>query len=90
MTKDLKEIGKRSKELEGITKEKVYNEFKRLLEKNHRRPSMADISERVGVSRERVRQLLEKLKEEGKLIEFSHYKNQNVELPHEWIEKHTS
>ena len=76
-------------------KENIYQFYKEVFEREKRPPTLKEIGDREGISRERARQLRNKLTKEGRLIDFTHYfyKSQRVLIPSEllqplFIEKH--
>lgn len=76
-------------------KENIYNLYKEYFEEKGRPPTLKEIGDKEGISRERARQLTDKLIRDGKFINFTHYfyKSQRVLIPVDllqpsFIEKH--
>ncbi len=76
-------------------RENIYNYYKEVFQAEERPPTLREIGDKEDISRERARQLVDKLVRDGKLIDFTHYfyKSQRVLIPVEllqptFIEKH--
>ncbi len=76
-------------------RESIYNFYKEVFEEEGRPPTLREVSLREDITRERARQLIDKLIRDGRLVDFSHYyyKSQKMLIPVEllqpaFIEKH--
>lgn len=89
MNQPLEEINNRRKSQRAQRMQEVYKAYKDLLWKNQKRPSFEDILEEVSFNctRQNIQLIMNQLKEEGYLIPFDFYKNQKVEMPHDWIDR---
>ncbi len=72
------------------THKKVYQAYMDLLfvkRKNEEGPSLAEVSEKTGISRQRIEQIMKRMVEEGYLIKLK--EDQRVLYRPVWIERHT-
>jgi len=73
------------KEVKQETNKKVYLFYTDFLLKKGRPPSLQDISDNFGFTRERSRQILERMSEEGYLLKEG--KGNKVKYKPDWINK---
>ena len=86
MNKTLAEINKKRREEREKKKEEAYKFYRNFISKHFKRPTYKDIAEYLNCTEENARKVVDGLKKDGKLVEVKFRKDQDIDLPHEWIE----
>ncbi|MFW6173593.1 MAG: hypothetical protein ACOC5T_07605 [Elusimicrobiota bacterium] len=82
----MNKINEQRKQQRKEKREKAYQFIKKYYAQKLKKPTLREIGEHLGCSKQNAQYIYEELKNEGKLVEFMFYDSQSVDLPHEWIE----